>query len=77
MYTKNQARPITEEEVIETLDKYADEQGGSQLYIVLPGYLPEEVDAWCFDRTRKPGDSALFETEYGYTVYYISCIIER
>ena len=27
-------------------------------------------DAWCFDASRKPGDSGLVKTEYGYHIMY-------
>ncbi len=67
----------TEESMIEIMDEYGAEQGGGQLYIVEPGMWNEEVDEWCFDRTRKIGDVAIIKNVYGYTICYFSSVIER
>ena len=67
----------TEEFMVALMDKYGKEQGGGQLYIVEPGMWIEEVDAWCFDRTRQVGDVAIIENDYGYTICYFSSVIER
>jgi cell fate regulator YaaT (PSP1 superfamily) len=47
------------------MDKYGAEQGGGQLYLIDPGVFVEEIDAWCFDPSRKPGDYAIVETVRG------------
>lgn len=37
---------------------------------VIRGKMVEEFDAWCFDEARKPGDTDIVETEYGYHIMY-------
>ena len=32
--------------------------------------MVEEFDAWIFDKTRKPGDTGLVKTQYGYHIMY-------
>ena len=54
------------------MDEYGPNQGGGQLYIIDPGDFVEEIDAWCFDPDRKPGDYAIIENPYGYSICYIS-----
>ena len=60
--------------LIEIMDEYGAEQGGGQLYLIDPGVWVEEVDAWCFDANRKPGDYAIVETAYGYSICFISML---
>lgn len=66
-----------EESMIALMNEYGASQGGGQLYLTEPGELIEEVDAWCFDRSRKVGDVAIIENDYGYTICYFSSVIER
>lgn len=64
----------TETTMIEIMDEYGADQGGGQLYIIDPGTFVEEIDAWCFDPARQPGDYAIIENPYGYTICYISML---
>lgn len=64
----------TEATMIETMDKYGASQGGGQLYIIDPGDFVEEIDEWCFAPERKPGDYAIIESPYGYSLVYISML---
>ena len=64
----------TEASMIEIMDEYGADQGGGQLYIIDPGVFVEEIDAWCFDPSRQPGDYAIIENPYGYTICYISML---
>lgn len=64
----------TETTMIEIMDEYGAEQGGGQLYIIDPGTFVEEIDAWCFDPARQPGDYAIIENPYGYSICYISML---
>lgn len=64
----------TEGIIIDLMDEYGEEQGGGQLYIIDPGTFIEEVDAWCFDPNRQPGDCAIIENTYGYTICFISML---
>ena len=52
-----------------TTDTGSKENGG--LYEdVYPGQMVTAFNDWCFDSARKPGDTAVVETEYGYHVMY-------
>ena len=37
---------------------------------VSPGQMVTTFNDWCFDESRKPGDTGVVETEYGYHVMY-------
>ena len=37
---------------------------------VYPGQMVEAFNDWCFDAARKPGDTDIVETEYGFHVMY-------
>lgn len=37
---------------------------------VMAGDMVENFDAWCFDETRKSGDSGLVQSEFGYHIMY-------
>ena len=39
---------------------------------VMPGDMVENFDAWCFDETRKSGDSGLVKSEFGYHIMYLA-----
>ena len=64
----------TETTMIEIMDQYGAKQGGGQLYIIDPGTFVEEIDAWCFDPARQPGDYAIIENPYGHSICYISML---
>ncbi len=62
----------TEDSFVNICDNYGAEQGGGQLYVILPGEFVEEIDEWCFDRTRRVGDTVIIENPYGYSVVFFS-----
>lgn len=67
----------TEESFGELANKESDDQDGKVtnggLYEdVYPGQMVETFNDWCFDETRKAGDTDIIETEYGYHVMYYS-----
>ena len=62
----------TEQSMIAIMDQYGSEQGGGQLYIIAPGEFVEEIDEWCFSEKRKPGDYAIIENAYGFSLCYFS-----
>jgi len=64
----------SEATMIEIMDEYGTNQGGGQLYIIDPGMFVEEIDVWCFDPSRQPGDYAIIENPYGYSICYISML---
>ena len=37
---------------------------------VYPGQMVDTFDAWCFDDSRKTGDTGIVETSYGYHIMY-------
>ena len=37
---------------------------------IYPGQMVTNFNDWCFDESRKPGDTGIVETEYGYHVMY-------
>lgn len=37
---------------------------------VFPGQMVPAFNDWCFDETRKPGDTGIVETDYGYHIMY-------
>ena len=71
-----EAGEATEEAMITLMDKYGSTQGGGKLHFVEPGYYVTEVDSWCFDSARKPGDVAIIKNDYGYTICYFSSAVE-
>ncbi len=43
---------------------------------VYPGMMVTAFNDWCFDETRKPGDTGLVETEYGVHIMYFVGVAE-
>ncbi len=43
---------------------------GGGLHAIAPGQLIAELDTWCFDPSRQPGDTAVIPTAYGISVVY-------
>ncbi len=66
----------TEESFAALAKEYTDDSNGEQggLYErVYEGQMVEEFNDWCFDPDRKPGDTDIVKTSYGYhIIYYIS-----
>ena len=63
------------EEYFSTLAKEKSSDPGSKdnggLYdSVTPGQMVDTFDAWCFDKSRKPGDTDIVKTSYGYHLMY-------
>ena len=42
------------------------------MHFVLPGTWVDEVERWCFDKSRRVGDVAIIKNSYGYSVCYYS-----
>ena len=67
----------TEDSFGELANKESDDQNGKVtnggLYEdIYPGQMVTNFNDWCFDQDRKPGDTDVVETEYGYHVMYFS-----
>lgn len=63
----------TAESFGELAKKYTEDSNGEQggLYEgVTQGQMVETFNDWCFDETRKPGDTGVVKTDYGYHVMY-------
>ena len=67
----------TEETLIEIMDAYGSDQGGSQLHTVQPGDFSDEVEQWCFDETRRIGDIEIIEHDKGFSICYFCGAVER
>ena len=56
--------------------KNSDDPGSSKnggLYTgIAPGQLAKELDDWCFDEARQPGDTEILRTKWGYHILYYS-----
>ena len=50
-------------------DPGSNTNGGLYEY-VYQGDMVDTFDAWCFDESRKPGDTGIVETDYGYHIMY-------
>lgn len=66
---------LTEENFGKLANKYSHDKNGQVtdggIYAdVQKGQMVAEFDAWCFDETRKPGDTDLVKTQFGYHVMY-------
>lgn len=74
IYAQWQAGEATEESFAElatahTTDPGSQETGG--LYEdVTEGMMVPTFNDWCFDETRKPGDTGIVETDYGHHIMY-------
>ena len=64
----------TEESFAQLAKEHSQDPGSSEeggLYdLVYQGEMVETFDAWCFDESRKPGDTGVVETEFGYHIMY-------
>lgn len=64
----------TENSLAQLMDEYGAAQGGGVLRVITPGEYVEQLNDWCFDLSRKVGDSAIIQNDYGYTIIYVSSI---
>lgn len=66
----------TEEAFAALAEQYSQDPGSNQnggLYEgVTEGEMVAAFNDWCFDEARKPGDTGIVKTEYGYHVMYFS-----
>ncbi len=64
----------TEDSFAELAEKETDDTGSKKtggLYEdVYPGQMVKEFEEWCYDADRKPGDTGLVESTYGYHIMY-------
>ncbi|MBE6877290.1 MAG: hypothetical protein E7496_11340 [Ruminococcus sp.] len=66
----------TEDSFAELANQYSEDPGsntnGGLYEKVYPGQMVQAFNDWCFDASRKPGDTGLVETSYGVHVMYFS-----
>ena len=71
-----EAGEATEDSFAELANTYSEDGGSNTnggLYEgVYPGQMVPEFNDWCFDASRKPGDTGIVETSYGFHVMYFS-----
>ena len=76
LYAQWKAGEATEESFAALAnEKSADGDGttGGLFEDVYPGQMVTNFDDWCFDASRKAGDTGIVESEYGYHImYYVS-----
>lgn len=69
-----QSGDATEESFGELAATYSSDGGsntnGGLYEDVHPGQMVTEFNDWCFDASRKPGDTGIVKTSYGYHVMY-------
>ena len=69
----------SEESFAEMAAKYSVDSSASNggLYEnIYKGQMVTEFEDWCFDSARKPGDSEIIKTQYGYHIVYFSGVAE-
>lgn len=53
-------------------------QGTGGLYEgIYPGEMVAAFNDWCFDQSRRPGDTGIVETEYGYHIMFFSATLDH
>ena len=66
----------TEDNFADLASSMTDDTGSAEtggLYEnIYPGQMVEEFADWCFDSARKPGDTGIVRTDYGYHLMYFS-----
>ena len=56
--------------VHDNTDDSGSQENGGLYENVYPGQMVSAFNNWCFDDSRKPGDTGIVETSYGYHVMY-------
>ena len=74
IYKEWKSGDATEESFGELANTYSTDGGsntsGGLYQDVYPGQMVEEFNDWCFDKSRKAGDTAIIKTSYGYHIMY-------
>ena len=58
-------------------DDTATNKSGGLYYNLYKGQLTGELNDWCFDSARKPGDTAVVKSDAGYHVVYFQSATDR
>lgn len=74
IYDQWRSGEATEDTFAELAVKHTEDTGsastGGLYQAVTPGQMVTEFNDWCFDESRKPGDSEIVKTDYGYHIMY-------
>ena len=73
LYAQWKTGDMTEESFAELANTQSSDSDGTDggLYEnVYTGQMVEAFDDWCFDAARKPGDTGIVQTEFGYHIMY-------
>lgn len=73
VYESYLAGEMTEEAFGELAKEHSEDGNAAQGGIyegVAKGQMVENFNDWCFDEARKPGDSGIVKTEFGYHIMY-------
>lgn len=73
LYEQWKSGDATEDSFAALANEHSDDGDGTTggLYEnVYPGQMVTNFEDWCFDETRKAGDTGIVETEYGYHIMY-------
>lgn len=74
LYNEWKDGDATEESFIALVEKNSTDTGSNEdggLYEnVYPGQMAEKFDEFCYDENRKPGDTGIVESTYGYHIMY-------
>ena len=74
IYTEWKNGAATEESFAQLAKKYTQDPGsaaeGGLYENVAKGEMVAEFDTWCFDESRKAGDTDIIESAYGYHIMY-------
>ena len=73
IYDEWKAGEATEDSFAELANEKSDDGDGTTggLYEnVIPGQMVQAFNDWCFDSSRKSGDTGIVKTEYGYHILY-------
>ena len=54
----------------EKTDDTGSKENGGLYEDIYPGQMVEKFEDWCYDEARKPGDTGLVETEYGWHIMF-------
>jgi len=67
-----QSTPFTEQDFAALADTVSDDEStpGGLYTEIYPGQMVQSFDQWCYDRSRKPGDVGIVESEYGAHIIY-------
>ena len=77
IYQEWLAGPANEATMTAIMEKYGSEQSAGTLHTYGLGEVVDEVEDWCFDSTRSPGDVSIIACDGCFILCYFSGIVEK